>query len=994
MPEWRGKQAGTAYLGSDVLWRPREWLIFHMLDEQGDGFTLDLTVRDMNTYVQGPSDLLAWVVGPDSRTLARETLEDDGVVSGNERYRDGIYDPWQDFRYREWHRTFSPGGYPPGKARSPYLEHPERLPARNLKVNVPAAGKGLYRVYVMGRWDHWVSLTPSRPVMTAVHPGPGPLYVHAPVLRESYLYVPSNTQDLGISVSEEAQPYGWTLALDGPDGKELGKTVPRAFMNYLLHTPEQKDAVYRLRFEAGQPGACLHIQGLPMVLAPDAETAKKIHGGIEVDAKNRASSFAHQRALHAWADALKPEDLAVEAKPAGERPKDLDRALAALLDAAPALLAAQDLDPRSPGFGELTEDGKKSWQEAVKAQRFLQQKHAADALAALAAWNAPANPYAGQLALVRRALLLRIGNLDRQHVFTWFDNRELPRTFTKEVKTIWDVPLRSGWYGLGLDADHIQTALNAKDLLEPALGKEAAEAWKTAFDLWIGGHWMMHVAEVSNQWTYSLNRVMWAAELTGREEYLELVRRHCHWLTEPGRYGRLHPDPTPSDLQSGLGYTRACDIGRTASGYLADGFGFDSEYTIEQVANMGRVWRELKEPCLVDWWNEFYVLKTHLTLPKQGAHTVDTYGGTCSPTDLNFRTRYYTHKSGLPEELRDEVAYGDLWKPVKDHAPRKPWPCLEDGAFVRNIDHRFFFVKTPGYYSIVYAGPTLPDWTHFGVTEPVAPGSIRCAGYSGPGYGGFQRKATKPGGLSAVWVKDCGPTFLSQNHNVMFSNVVWGRRTTPICPVWKEGDVDPTIVCSGFSDPEAFFDEAGRVYRKIERMHDTPLTVTRTIRFKDDRIVVDLEVLATQDTELKELFECLPYFADKRKVALFGADLSAGSEFVIPEFVSDAYKPAPGATADLRTGEDPSLPTATFRAVDISAESGAGTTLLLGQAHTCRQTRPLRYREVASATGAFNLPLPLKWTAGQAWKLRYALYSHAQAVSGEELKRVVAEEGL
>ena len=58
IPVWRGEVAGTDYLGPDVLWRPREWLIFHMHDSEGTGFDLTVTARDMNTYLQGQRPLM------------------------------------------------------------------------------------------------------------------------------------------------------------------------------------------------------------------------------------------------------------------------------------------------------------------------------------------------------------------------------------------------------------------------------------------------------------------------------------------------------------------------------------------------------------------------------------------------------------------------------------------------------------------------------------------------------------------------------------------------------------------------------------------------------------------------------------------------------------------------------------------------------------------------------------------------------------------------
>ena len=142
-PDWKGKSAGSAYLGEDVLWRPRENLLFHMKDELGSGFSLRFTVRDMNTYVHAPAPILFQVVGPDDRILVSARLEDDGITGGNFAHQDGIYDPFADFRYRQYHRANTPGGMPPGKSRSPYLRNPEKLPFRVVDLEVPAGGKGL-----------------------------------------------------------------------------------------------------------------------------------------------------------------------------------------------------------------------------------------------------------------------------------------------------------------------------------------------------------------------------------------------------------------------------------------------------------------------------------------------------------------------------------------------------------------------------------------------------------------------------------------------------------------------------------------------------------------------------------------------------------------------------------------------------------------------------------------------------------------------------------
>ncbi len=966
VPAWRGEVPGTEYLGPDVLWRPREWLVFHMQDEVGTGFGLSLTVRDMNTYLQGPRPVMLWIVGPNDKTLVREIMPDDGVVAGNEQYRDGIYDVYCDFRYREWHRIHSPGQYPPGKQRSPYLTHPEELPARGMSVKVPAAGKGLYRVVIVASWDHWVSVTPDRPIATGIHPGSGPLYVHGNRLNEAYLYVPPDVEDIAVSVSEEIQPFNWKIRLEDEAGTTVGETMPRTFMSYLIHTPaaDKGDCVYTLRVTGKTPGACLHMRGVPFVLCPDQATAQKIRGGLEVDKRGRQTFHSNQRVLYKWADSLKPADLKVDPAEV-DLDAVADGSLRKALGQVPELLACQDLQPDSPTYGQLLGEGLPGG--------------AVDMLARAAGAKDEANPYYGNPALVRRVLLARLHDLSKLSPHFWYEAKnDFPCTLEVAENNLGSIPMRSNWYSLGIDSRHSASAVHMKEVMAGALPPDVIEAWKQSLRLWIGGRWMMHCGDTTNQWTYNMASVLQIWKFLGDDEILDMLRRHSRIMTTPGLLGRTEPDGTPYSHKSSVGYTRAADLAMTGAGYLADGWGMDCQYTVEQVMNMGRVWEVIKEPSLVEWWNKFYYLKTHLTLPKRGVHTVKCFAETCSPADLNFRTRYYTHKSGLPLEAADMVVYGDLWR-NQEQEPRKPWPCLEEGSFTRVIDNKFYFIKTPEYYSISYGGPVLSDWSNLTIAE-VKDGSAKLVGYASMGYGGHQRKSTKPGGLSAVFVPNCGPTILGSNSDLWYSNTTWGRRKTPVCAKWAEGSVDPTLVASAFAHPYTSFDENGRVYRRSGTLTYAPLAFARTIHFEDDRIVVTVELTATDDLDLVELYECIPYFADDRIVRIFDADLNETRQLQIM-----------GPAGD---GQDADMSTVSMRAFDSAAESGAGSAVIFDKLYECQQAEPLRYRSVASATRSFSLPLPHRMAAGERHVVRYVIYSHQEAITAQDVKRVAREEEL
>ncbi|MBT5146403.1 MAG: hypothetical protein HN559_18355 [Gemmatimonadetes bacterium] len=894
VPAWRGEHPGTAWLGADMLWRTREWLIFHMQDETGGGFNLDLTIRDQNIYMQGERPVVVSVIGPQDEVLARQLVPDDGITSGDADHREGIYDVFADYRYREWHRVHSPGGVPPGKTRSPVLQAPEQLDPTLVHVEVPDAGPGLYRVVVIASWDHYISLTPDRPIATGIHPGPGPLSVHGDRLAPgAYLWVPATTQHLGVSLTEEVLPSTATLSIHDETGTRVASRRARSFLTYVVDEAPQKNSVYRIVVTEAQPGAGLHIRGVPPVLAPDVQTARLIHGGMEIDNKDRHTFHHHQRRLDAWSDQLRVDDRA-------------DTNVAAVL--------------------------------------------------------------AG------------LDGMRRLSPFFWYETRDVDWTHTFRAGSPFVAPVRSGWYGLGLDS---RVALKLRPHMESgALPDSVVAAWQTALRLWAGGRWLMHMGETANQWTYNLVQLQQILQITGDQSIAAMMARDVVRLTTTGSLGTVNPDADYIDL------------GRTPAGYMAEQMGWDAQYGQEQEGNLARVWSEMPIEGVVDWWQDLYWLKTHMSLPKSGMDVENVFNDITSPTDMNFRTRYTTHKTGLPSAARNKVVFGDLWRPEEGETPARTWPSHESGSFVRSIDDMFHFVKTPNYYAIIYSGHRVADWTQFawadwedgaeGQGAVGAGGHVQLAGYSGPGYGAFSRKTTKVGAVSAISVPGVGPTLMAQNHNVWDSHVVWGRRHTPVTPVWDDVKVDPTIVCSGFVDAEADFDASSRTYRLKEPLLYAPLTVERDIRFEDERIVIDLTLTATGDVDLAELYLAIPYFADDRQISLFGDDLQASRPYAVPDAIlTSTHGSDPNLEAQ-RLGQ----PLQRARAIDISGLSGSGgTTVILDAEYDLMPVAPVRYRAIASATGSMNVPLPTQLQAGRTHHMRYVIYSHGRSVDLERAYR-------
>jgi hypothetical protein len=966
----------STWLDRDVMWRLRNQVVYHLVDDAGDGFDLTVFIRDMNVYDQGPRTVTLFVEGPQGRTLVNRVVPDDGIESGNAQYHDGTADVYMDFRYREWHRMYSPGERPPNKRRSPMLKTPERLTPRTVELKIPAAGPGLYRVFAIGGWDHWISMEADRPLACGIHPGPGPLYCHGDQLKSAWFYAPEGAQGFSVSTSEEIQPFNWSAVLEDENGKRVAATEPKNFFNFMiLDELPADDAVYRLRVTGKTTGACLHLGGVPFVLCPDAATARKIEGGVRKVVDGRWVYHADPLVLYRWAKGLKADDLAVNLD------ENLDTAALGLGDWTPAqleaLLDSQDLDPASPRYG-----GFAKMNDPQLERRFSKWNRKGAVLAALVA-DKPGNPLAGNPAIVRRIVLSMVDNYLRMNPYFWLKGSEGPSTFERPANMMFGPAFRSQWVPMH-ELRFLKSLIAVKDGLDAALPAEVVTAVKRPLEQWSIVRTNTQQGECSNQWCAFLKDVADAYRATDSPAIEAVLRRQIGRITTPGVLGRVGPDPTPYSTKSKTAYTYAADSGLTGAGFLSDGLGHDAEYCLESTLHLGRIFQTLPDERIAKMLSDYYVLKTHLTLPKQGDDTRNAFSQTVSPTDSNHRTRFYTHKSPLPDILRPAVRYGDLWGGAAE--VKEGWPCNETEPFVRNIDNRYYFVNTPGYYAAFFTGPANYEFASIG--EAVVEGdSIRLAGYRGMHYGGFERLATKIGGISAVYVRGCGPTLLCQNHNVMYSNGLWGRRTEPVSEVWEKGHVDPEIVCEGFATPSVEFDEKGRVCRRTARLRFAPLAVTRTIVMKDDRIEVTVDVLATDDVNLRELYESIPFFADNRDITVYGDDLKP-VDWTLPEKIHAKRPPSHLASPPEYAGEDPALPEVTLRALDIAAENGGpGTLVVFDRAWTAKQVHPVRYREVAAATGSFNLPLPKRMAVGERLVFRYTLLSHARPLTPERIRQ-------
>src|SRR5437667_7066149 len=73
-----GEKAGAA----PVTYRLYDGITAYVNNADGKAFDVDLDVRDINVFADGPRELLVKVYDPDGRVIVREVIPDDGITTG------------------------------------------------------------------------------------------------------------------------------------------------------------------------------------------------------------------------------------------------------------------------------------------------------------------------------------------------------------------------------------------------------------------------------------------------------------------------------------------------------------------------------------------------------------------------------------------------------------------------------------------------------------------------------------------------------------------------------------------------------------------------------------------------------------------------------------------------------------------------------------------------------------------------------------------------
>ncbi len=820
--------ADSEILGPGKYWRPRENMTFYLYDRMGGSFTLSVDVRDMNVYLEGARPAFLFLVDPNGKIVDRKFVEDDGVVKNDYVYKDGVSDLFMDFRYREYHRHNSPGGKIPGKKRSPLLDDPGKITPRAVTLSAPASSpKGTYRLAVSGCWDHWFSVTPSRKLEAGIHPGQCALYLYRDQLRKAYLYLPENTRDLAIALSEEIEPFNWEVKT--PIGNVR---TSKNFYNFTVIRNAPRDRVIPFEVSGRTTGAMLHLNGAPFLLC-ESEEAAKLFAGYE------------------------------------------DQAVARLKKAAEKFPEEKDFFTKLTGFSACF--GFRSYGDApVK----IPEK------------NPP--------------WLFRSNWWDFSDAWFTYPKKPLPEAVMRDVRAL--------------------------------------------MEQWALFRYTMEIGMCTNQWAKITEQLAHMAEFTGSPLIREAAAFNAKRMCTPYSLGRTNPDK--DHYRSGY----EPDCGEIDCAIMGEALGHDSEYNLETDAHLSAVYKVIPLPEIVSYQQKYYRFKTHFTLPRSNKIPEYTFSQTCSPTDTNFRTRYYTHKTGA---LVDKIHYGDLWE-GKNNPEKTVWPCMETAPFTRILDNRYAFVNTGNYYAVLYLGYPFPVWQSWSASE-FEGNSLKLSGWSGMGYGGWQYFPAKPGGLSAVWSPSCGPLLLSNNHNVMYTNALWGRTVSSI-PA-KAPNIDPHITSENACESTVSFDAATRTLIRKGVLPRTALRFTRKVVLRDREIEVELTLEADKDTKLLSLFETLPLYGENRSLSVNETPILLPDAKATPSYQSLKEMEGPVSGVKPFTASKWSL---------LSPE-GKGMTVEFDRPYQFELAQVLKYRKEAAPMTGLSAALPCDFKAGTRFTMRYTL---------------------
>lgn len=653
-------------------------------------------------------------------------------------------------------------------------------------------------------------------------------------VRQAWLYVPEGASEVSVPT------YAAKAALADEQGQPLWASGDQP----LAVQPGQ---VLRLDIAYDNPMGNFAVRGLPGILCPDPETARTIRGSVETTADGRHFPHRFQARMWEWMRERTAADFAVEpvslAGLADEWLADPRHAgllgITGPLNFVPRILAEQNLDPVSPGYG----------------------------LGTVAAWLGPAytvdeacNPYRRNPAILRRIVLQEFA-----HYLKLGENG----TFNADD---WDG--YAGVDALGFRNRAAQFGFVAP-LADPALRELWTEGAVRVMDT-LG----LRRVSCENQTSHWCLDLWLMAEGSGDEAYLELARYFTLGLATPEfnpfmvtgyqqeRYG---PDATYQGLaaaQQAIYYRFSGD--ETARAGLRRIYDLFNHTVAPEPDGTMRGASNFSHRTTGSWVNRQYdggvrlmadqlaeagVWHRNLDLEEERAKNLEHIRKHLEPAwdDEWFQRNERWYKAYA---YHPWLGYFHHYVFPTGEIRRGDWPALSPEPFFRNRNGEFVFARRPGYYAALYVGRTSSEWVRDSIRPvPCPAGWEEKDGALVPGGGAGKNGWQPTQGLSLVWFPGYGNWLLGMNWNVY---TIQGTRADL---------ADGAVAWPDYYRHRAEISEEKGSVAETGQLFDQPLQFRRTTTLAEAALHFEVVLVAETGFTPERLVEQFP-FLDKEGLLL------------------------------------------------------------------------------------------------------------------------------
>lgn len=746
------------------------------------------------------------------------------------------------------------------------IDDSRELTEHRVQLSVPAAGGGVYQIIVTGfGGTSQFSTTPSMPWGVLGFPR---LVGRGRQFSDAFIYLPPGLDQLSIRCEGAVE----RLRLIDDNGlARIDAGGPGAFGQTAV--PIEGGRVWRLSITAPEQGEPYRIDfaGAPIIVCPDAITATAIRGSVDVLSDGTVCFHKFQIRAHellgqcrqlprrAFTVNLPPLQQYRTAWAADAARHDLLLGGAGVVTTLPLVLREQNLDSSSPWFGTIKiwhdgpRQGAKPHNPWTRIDRLNLTRAAPfnNVLAAAYSIDEPFNLLHRDSALRQRIIIAALQDLMmlREH--------EMPLAVVPDQ--FWGGERAFAFAGF----------LQPVSLVIADCPAAVRQTLLEGLRRYVERESISQVASTVNQWSFIIRGLQHFADATGQADDRQMVERHLRWLLArnqwdcghmpAGYFFEIGPDATYNGIalhNLGWVYER---LRRQGESQVAGSLGT----ALQQCLNLfNHTIAPQPDGSLLGASNFCTRTPGDWTQPQHGAGVamladefteagplVGRVWPTIRPLRRDLATQranqealiqrleYWTDESEIWRSA-DTIASGPeihflIWQHFASAPRGGRLPVLAQDHFTRNFGDEFFCVRRPRYYSLLYAGTPMPEWTRD--RRPLDPRRQ------------FPRNG---GGLSMFWSPAFGVSLLAHNWSAYAANTII---------IESAGPAGTRIMSEDYWSVRPSFEEPAALATVAATILNHPLECERRYRFLDIGVECNLTLRASGPLNATAAWECFPY---------------------------------------------------------------------------------------------------------------------------------------